>query len=406
MSTETLQKMMIRKRIATGLVIAFIVLGISIWILVLLEYGMMPALAILIPLMMGLIIGCRKCYDLVRYGAAAKLRHRKNYYPPTLQFEKIIKKLVIQETREPKRVDVIKIEKGPHFMSINPVTNRIYLSNCMSDAILVIDCLTNTVIDTIKVPKPTNLIVNPKTNKLYVISNVRFESGYALGIIDLEFNKQTSVVCGFDKPKALTVNPNTNVIYVVNSDSILAIDGFTNNLVETISVKNPDDITIDHKTNKLYLVKKEVNHHHNIVVINGSTRYIIAGIDEPGVSEVYINPALGWLYVLNRTYDGNEGGAFEWDSLYLISCQNGNIVKCLRLKEGMHNVAIDYSTNKLFLVNSKDKTFYTLSEDLERVVETMELEKHLSKIILNPSTNNVYIIKEYGSSNSLYITEG
>jgi len=56
----------------------------------------------------------------------------------------------------------------PCAVAVNPVTNKIYVTNCNSDDVTVIDGATN---DTTTVPAgngPNAVAVNPVTNKIYV----------------------------------------------------------------------------------------------------------------------------------------------------------------------------------------------------------------------------------------------
>ena len=50
---------------------------------------------------------------------------------------------------------------------VNPETNVLYVSNQISNSLSVIDGATNEVIDTIPVEQPFELMINPKTNKVY-----------------------------------------------------------------------------------------------------------------------------------------------------------------------------------------------------------------------------------------------
>src|SRR3972149_1172801 len=64
-------------------------------------------------------------------------------------------------------VTTIDVGKSPRGVVANPNTNIIYVSNQISNSLSVIDGETNEVIDSIPVEQPFELMINPKTNKIY-----------------------------------------------------------------------------------------------------------------------------------------------------------------------------------------------------------------------------------------------
>jgi len=66
-----------------------------------------------------------------------------------------------------KVVDTISVGDTPRRVVVNSDSNTLYVSNQISNSLSVIDGATNEVIDTIPVEQPFELMINPKTNKLY-----------------------------------------------------------------------------------------------------------------------------------------------------------------------------------------------------------------------------------------------
>jgi YVTN family beta-propeller protein len=66
-----------------------------------------------------------------------------------------------------KIVDSIPVGTTPRRVVVNPDTDILYVSNQISNSISVIDGSTNEVIDSIPVEQPFELVINPKTNKVY-----------------------------------------------------------------------------------------------------------------------------------------------------------------------------------------------------------------------------------------------
>ena len=73
---------------------------------------------------------------------------------------------VIQDVKN-KKIDSITVGTTPRRVVVNTDTNILYVSNQISNSLSVIDGYTNTVIDSIPVEQPFELVINPITNKLY-----------------------------------------------------------------------------------------------------------------------------------------------------------------------------------------------------------------------------------------------
>ena len=61
----------------------------------------------------------------------------------------------------------IPVEKSPRGVAVDTKTNMVYVTNQLSDSLSVIDGATNEVVDSIPVEQPYELMINPKTNKIY-----------------------------------------------------------------------------------------------------------------------------------------------------------------------------------------------------------------------------------------------
>jgi len=156
-------------------------------------------------------------------------------------------------------------------IAVNPDTNRVYVISDGHDKISVVDGLTNKVLVSNIAAAYDNLIsiaVNPDTNRVYATSlgssphppltaNQGFELPVGLVlVIDGSTNRVISNVTVVS-PSDIAVNPNTNRVYVSNSfsDSIYTIDGSTNRVIEnnTITVGNfPQALSVNPNTNRIY----------------------------------------------------------------------------------------------------------------------------------------------------------
>ena len=64
-------------------------------------------------------------------------------------------------------VDTIPVGETPRRIVVNSETNLVYVSNQIPNSLTVIDGKTNEVVDSIPVEQPYELMINPKTNKIY-----------------------------------------------------------------------------------------------------------------------------------------------------------------------------------------------------------------------------------------------
>jgi YVTN family beta-propeller protein len=66
----------------------------------------------------------------------------------------------------------IPVGISPHNIGLNPNTHKLFVSNCWSDDVSIIDCLTNSVVETVPVIDTAyGCAVNPSANKVYVTNS-------------------------------------------------------------------------------------------------------------------------------------------------------------------------------------------------------------------------------------------
>ncbi len=181
----------------------------------------------------------------------------------------------------------------PYAVTVNPVTNKIYVANNGSANVTVIDGATNVTTTVSAGTNPYAVAVNPVTNKIYVAN-----SGSAnVTVIDGATNVTSTVNAGTN-PYAVAVNPVTNKIYVANSWSanVTVIDGATNVTSTVNAGTNPDAVAVNSVTNKIYVANEGSA---NVTVIDGATnvtRTVNAGSDPFAVA---VNPVTNKIYVTN-----------------------------------------------------------------------------------------------------------
>lgn len=150
--------------------------------------------------------------------------------------------------------------------ALNPVANKLYVTNDGSHSVWVIDGAGNqaTIIKIDHEREPYGVAVNVKTNKVYVTD----VGSNSVSVIDGASNGVTSFGVG-RAPTAVAVNPVTNKIYVANSASnnVTVIDGATNATSTVAAGKTPVAVAVNTVTNRIYVCNSLGD---TVTVINGA----------------------------------------------------------------------------------------------------------------------------------------
>jgi YVTN family beta-propeller protein len=117
----------------------------------------------------------------------------------------------------------ITVGTGAMFLAVNSTTNRIYVSNTISNTISVIDGGSNTVIATVPLSvSPDGIVVNPTTNMVYVAAPLTGD----VVVIDGSSNTVVTTITGVGA-FFLAVDATRNLIYAPHffSTNVSVIDG-------------------------------------------------------------------------------------------------------------------------------------------------------------------------------------
>ena len=117
-------------------------------------------------------------------------------------------------------VATVPVGNGPNSISVNTLTDQIYVANSVDNTVTVITGTTNSSATVDVGVNPLAIAVNSVTNKIYVVNNcgsdVSCSSPGTVTVIDGATNNTLSVNVGFF-PQSVAVDTATNKIYVVNS---------------------------------------------------------------------------------------------------------------------------------------------------------------------------------------------
>jgi YVTN family beta-propeller protein len=186
----------------------------------------------------------------------------------------------------------------PHFVDVNSVTNRIYISEYYDgSSITVVNGATESVVTTIdnNGSYSYGLGVNPGTNKIY---SAKWNPA---AVLNGATNTYIGDVSGgsWSECADVAVNPGTDKIYVVDGNgNVHVINGSTDAEIGTITVgTSPFGIDIDADRNMIYVANMSDG---TVSVINGATDTVVdtvtVGTAPMGVA---VNPATSRVYVAN-----------------------------------------------------------------------------------------------------------
>ena len=238
---------------------------------------------------------------------------------------------------------------------------------------------------------PTELTVNTVTNKVYVVNR----TDGTVSVIDGASNGATTVKVG-NNPKALAVNPVTNKVYVVNSgdDTISVIDGASNNdTTLPLRIKTPIAIAVNTVTNKIYVVNETYisqttsgYYAQMVSVIDGASNaitYLPCGGDGAFIA-MAMNMVTNKVYIAYESYRFRENNAYVW-------VIDGTTNTFTLVTVGAINaMAINPATNKIYVANSG--TVSVIDGASNNVTTLPQIGKAPTAIAVNPVTNKIYVV--------------
>jgi YVTN family beta-propeller protein len=268
---------------------------------------------------------------------------------------------------------------GPDPVVVNPVTNKIYVLNQVSNNVTVIDGASNTTTTVAVGTSPESVALNSVTNKIYVANlisnNVTVIDGATYG---------TTTVAAGTNPIAVAVNSVTNKIYVANqnSNNVTVIDGATNSTTIVAVGIFPAGVAVNSVTNKIYVTNYNSN---NVTIIDGatnSTTTVAAGTNPQGV---VVNT------VTNKIYVGNPGSN---DVTVIDGVTNATATVAVgTLPWGL---AVNSVTNKIYVGNEKSNNV-TVIDGTTNATATVSVGNLPAGLALNTVTNKIWVVN-YNSS--------
>jgi YVTN family beta-propeller protein len=238
----------------------------------------------------------------------------------------------------------------PAGIDVDPVTNRIYVSQQWAGAVRIIDGATNSVITDLQVPgglQAWSVAINPTTGRLYVVRSVYGD----VAVFDAATYTLLATVGGWSGPLWLAVNTETNRIYVADpwNDSVHVIDGASNSVLTTVPVGSTPGIAVNPATNRIYVPVSGT-----ISVIDGVSNTVVDVFAVGGTPyAVGVNPVTNRLYVTDI-----------WnDRVLVLDGATGDLLATLAVPAQPYDIAVIPSTSRIYVMSDSGPAV-TVIEDV------------------------------------------
>jgi YVTN family beta-propeller protein len=279
-------------------------------------------------------------------------------------------------------------EISPHAVVVNPKTNKAYVVNSSDGTVTVMDGSANFTITVRVGSEPMAIAVNPVTNKIYVGNSA---SG-TVSVIDGATDAVTATVKVGALPYVVAANPTTNKIYVSKtfSNTMTVIDGATNATSNLKAGIQADAIAVNPVTNKLYLTNYESQY---VTVLDGTTNDTTPVV--AGVHLWAIAPNL----VTNKIYVANAGSSnltvIDGASNDTTTVSTGDI-PCA--------IAVDSVANRVYALNYASDSVTVIDGANSSVIATVGVGERPQAIGINSVTHTIYVANTH--SNNVTMIDG
>ncbi len=290
-------------------------------------------------------------------------------------------------------ITTITVGRYPAGVAVNPLTNRIYVTNQNSHDISVIDGTSHSVITTFPFGREvTGIGINPRTNRLYAgysspISILDASSGVNLGTINESLYNDYEIA----------INSRTNRIYLADwtalvgqPDRVRIYDGNTNTEITHLNLGVSPNLerivlAVNETTNIIYAAYSWNN---NVYFIDGASNSIVRTVHVTDVPYYY--PDIAVNSVTNRVY------VKETSQVTVLDGATGDVRGAMA---GWWNVDVNSAGNRIYLwVNNQLKIVdgATLG-----VLYSIQTPYYVTSVAVNPVTNLVYLVHKWNDKVSV-----
>jgi len=311
----------------------------------------------------------------------------------------------------------------PKAVAVNPVTNRVYVTNDESGSISVLDGAQHSLIAVIPdwaIDVKSRIAVNPATNQIFVttiwgvdifdgttnrlVSTAKFSTCYGLavnpvtnivyalcdvGIFVFPANAPSSFsfidIPGVTRDAVIAVNPTTNMIYTTTSDTLWVVNG-TTNAVYSIPLGGTYDValTVDTQRNRIYACSNTTG----IMVIDGNTLQTVQTITTPAyVLALAVDSTANRLYVALVTLATNT------DTIALLDPDTGQQLAStpIELDPCSYGLACNPQTHLVYAGDAGRCSILALDGTSLAEVSAVETASGATCVATNAATRMLYL---------------
>ena len=260
-----------------------------------------------------------------------------------------------------KVVNVIAVGTQPYGVSVSPDSKLVYITNEVSNNLSVVNTATNSVIATIPVgSRPFGVSVSPDGSHVYVVNG----NSYSVSVINTATNSVQATIGVGLQPSGIVVSPDGKLVYVANStsNSISVINAATNTVTIVIPVGNaPLGVTVSPDGSRVYVVN---TNDYNVSVINTATNTVIAtvavGILPLGIS---ISPDGGRIYVVNT---GSN-------TVSAINTATNAVIATISVGSKPWDISVTPDGSQVYVTNGADNTVSVINAATNLVSSTISV---------------------------------
>lgn len=281
----------------------------------------------------------------------------------------------------------IAVGNSPRGLEYNTLNNTIYVCNSVTNDVMVIDCITNTVITTIAgFNFPYTAVYNSINNTMYVTN----QTGY-ISIIDCNTNTIIGgpIVGVGGSPTFLLYNKIDNTIYVTDQFllNVYVLDCNTNTVIATVPVgATPTGLSHNTKDNTVYIANVSSN---SISVIDCSTNTVTTTI-------ILTTSPFGLTYnTKNNTVYVSSMGTTD---VLVIDCDTNTVTTTIPIGVLSYGITYDKPGNAVYTINISTNNVTIIDCDTNTIITTTSVGSNPQQAVHNPINNALYVCN-YGGNN-------
>lgn len=191
-------------------------------------------------------------------------------------------------------------------------------------------------------------------------------------------------------PHHFTFDTKADRIYVSNnkSNSIQVIDGYSNQVVDKISIDKPRNLVFNEKEKKLFVISGFTDFGHlnrtgaNISIFDTLTNKLIKEVGErEGFTDIGLHQNSNLIYSPTRNSK----------KLISLNCKTGKIVDKIELERKPNFMAIDSKTNKIYL-GDYDRSTISVIDIIKKNSKMIASNNHgdIEDLVAGLGENRIY----------------